>query len=58
MIANARSRTSGSKRPVSNCAAASAIQKRFSVAALWTFVLAIDFVISFSYTLSPRKAHP
>jgi hypothetical protein len=27
-----------------------------SFAALWTFVLAIDFVISFSYTLWPRRA--
>jgi hypothetical protein len=27
-----------------------------NVAALWTFVLAIDFLISFSYTLWPRRA--
>jgi VanZ family protein len=27
-----------------------------SVAALWTLVLVIDFAISFSYTLWPRKA--
>jgi hypothetical protein len=26
-----------------------------NVAALWTFVLAIDFLISFSYTLWPRR---
>jgi hypothetical protein len=28
------------------------------VTTLWTFVLAIDFVISFSYTLWPRRAKP
>lgn len=28
-----------------------------SVAALWTLVLAIDFVISFSYTIWPRQAN-
>ena len=27
-----------------------------SMAALWTLILAIDFVISFSYTLFPRAA--
>lgn len=27
------------------------------VAGLWTVVLLIDFAISFSYTLSPRRAH-
>ena len=26
-----------------------------NVAALWTLVLAIDFLISFSYTLRPRR---
>jgi hypothetical protein len=26
-----------------------------NVAVLWTFVLAIDFLVSFSYTLSPRR---
>lgn len=29
-----------------------------SVAALWTLILAIDFVISFSYTLFPRAPKP
>jgi hypothetical protein len=28
------------------------------VAALWTLVLAIDFLISFSYTLFPRRSRP
>jgi hypothetical protein len=28
------------------------------VIALWTFVLAIDFVISFSYTIWPRRTRP
>jgi hypothetical protein len=27
-----------------------------NVAVLWTVVLAVDFLISFSYTLSPRRA--
>jgi hypothetical protein len=27
-----------------------------NTAILWTFVLAIDFLISFSYTLWPRRA--
>ena len=31
-------------------------QALLDVAALWTLVLAIDFVISFSYTLRPREA--
>jgi hypothetical protein len=31
-------------------------QALVNVAVLWTFVLAIDFLISFSYTLWPRRA--
>jgi hypothetical protein len=26
-----------------------------NVAALWTLILAIDFIVSFSYTLWPRR---
>jgi hypothetical protein len=29
----------------------------FTVVGRWTFVLAIDFLISFSYTLWPRRSN-